>query len=273
MEKNLKILIIEDDAVDRKFLAHALENDKDNFDVCEAGDCATAIETIKQTKVDCILLDYNLLDGDGLTLLPDLLEISIEAPVIFVTGQEDEAIAAQAIKSGASGYILKDGLSPKVLLHNIKKSFQINDLRMHFLKTKYELEESENQYQAIVERIAEIYFRLDENNKINYASPATLKRLGFSNQELIGKPISDLIEDGENKFSLAEVGTRRFGDRATIRLEVILKTKIKLDSDKSEGKIKIRLDSFGRWNLPHSEFPKEIGGKEFLGTICIGFCC
>jgi PAS domain S-box-containing protein len=273
MAKTLKILIIEDDAVDRKFLARALENDMDNFDVCEAGDCATAIETIKQTKVDCILLDYNLPDGDGHTLLPKLLEINIEAPIVFVTGREDEAFAALAIKSGASGYVLKDGLSPKVLIHNIKKSFQVNNLRMRSLKTQFELEESESQYQAIVEHIAEIYFRLDDEKKISYVSPATLKRLGFSNQELIGKSIADLIEEDENKFSLAEVGTRRFGDRATKRLEVVIQTGIKLDLDKSNRKIKIRLDSFGRWNLPHSEFPKEIGEKEFLGTICIGFCC
>ena len=104
-------------------MAHDLENDEDKFNFCEAGDRAKAIETIKQAKVYCILLDYNLPEGKGLTLLPDLLGISIEAPLIFVTGQEDEDLAAQAIKSGASGYILKDGLAPKVLLHNIKKYF------------------------------------------------------------------------------------------------------------------------------------------------------
>jgi DNA-binding NarL/FixJ family response regulator len=270
MAKTLKVLIIEDDAVDRKFLARALENDINNFDVCEAGDCATAIETIKQTKVDCILLDYNLPDGDGHTLLPKLLEINIEAPIIFVTGRDDEAFAALAIKSGASGYVLKEGLSPKLLLHNIKKSFQINDLRMRSIKTQFELEESESQYQAIVERIAEIYFRLDVDKKISYASPATLKFLGFSNQELIGKPIVDLIEEGGHVVKLLELGTRRFGDRATTGLEIILKTKIKLDPDKSEIRLKIKLDSFGRWNLPHTEFPEEIGGKEFLCTLCIG---
>lgn len=271
MTNPLKILLIEDDEVDRKFVARILKRDKANFDIHEAGDCATGIETVKQMYFDCILLDYQLPDGDGLTLLEHMLEAnSIKAPIIFMTGKGDETLATLALKWGAADYIPKNKISPEVLLESIRNAIRIHELEIKSHLNQFELQESENQYQAIVEKFADIFFQLDKNRRIIYSSPATQKYLGYSSIELLGKPIDNLIEAGNMESILLEIATRRFGDRATTRLEVNLKMNGNSDLGESGKVRKVLLDSFGRWNLPHSYLTRVVGEKKFIGSLCLG---
>ena len=89
-------------------------------------------------------------------------------------------------------------------------------------------------------------------------------------KELLKKPIDNLIEAKNMDSILLEIATRRFGERSTNRLEVNFKTKENSDPG-ANGKVrKILLDSFGRWNLPHSYLTREAEEKKFIGTLCLG---
>ncbi len=76
---------------------------------------------------DCILLDNRLPDGEGIEALDKLSEEKLP-PVIVMSGQGDEQIAARAIKSGASDYLVKDSVTPRGLARAIRKAIEIAEL-------------------------------------------------------------------------------------------------------------------------------------------------
>jgi DNA-binding response OmpR family regulator len=71
----------------------------------------------REQAPDCLLLDYRLPDGDGVSFLAELgCEIEgVPVPVIVLTGQGSEAIAVEAMKSGAQDYLLKPAITPASL--------------------------------------------------------------------------------------------------------------------------------------------------------------
>jgi DNA-binding response OmpR family regulator len=66
-------------------------------------------------EVDLVLLDHQLPDGTGLSLLPALRAMHKQPAVIMVTGHGDEALAANALRAGAHDYLIKDGSLPGLL--------------------------------------------------------------------------------------------------------------------------------------------------------------
>jgi DNA-binding response OmpR family regulator len=98
------ILVLEDDAALRSVLRDFLS--LMGYQIHEAPDLASFRTLSKALSCDLILLDLNLPDGDGLTLLRELATASA-APVFVVSGRCDEASRLQALEAGADDYIVK----------------------------------------------------------------------------------------------------------------------------------------------------------------------
>ncbi|MDX2230825.1 MAG: ATP-binding protein [Leptolyngbyaceae cyanobacterium bins.349] len=121
----LKILIIDDDDVDRLAIRRALTKAGFQSDVSESGNCADAIALMTATSFDCVFLDYCLPDGDGLTLVQNLRHMGITAPLIVLTGQGDEQIAVDLMKAGATDYLTKSRISPERLLQVVHSAVRV----------------------------------------------------------------------------------------------------------------------------------------------------
>jgi DNA-binding response OmpR family regulator len=116
--QGFRILIVDDDPDHAGLLATV---------VTQAGFAApqiagTAREALRLAEgVDLVLLDYQLPDGNGLSLLPAFRAMPGQPVVIMVTGHGDEALAARALRAGANDYLIKDaslpGLLPEVVEH------------------------------------------------------------------------------------------------------------------------------------------------------------
>lgn len=86
------------------------------FDVCgETGNARGALEAIKKLCPDIILLDLNLPDGSGFSLLKDLREAGIHAPVLVISMHPERAFAERVLKAGAKGYLDKGSLYEQVI--------------------------------------------------------------------------------------------------------------------------------------------------------------
>ncbi len=106
MEK-IKLLIIEDDADQCELMREMLE---DHFGKGTVTCASTRKDAIREdlASFDIILSDYNLPDTTGLNLLEEI-RVRCGTPVIMVTGENVAHIAAEAIRKGATDYIVKVG--------------------------------------------------------------------------------------------------------------------------------------------------------------------
>lgn len=108
----------EDRAIFRRYLTH--ENHQ-HYRVLEVDSAEEGLLSLAHNSVDLVLLDYGLPGIDGLEFLQKLqAQIDQQGllerpPVLMLTGQGDERIAAQAIKAGAQDYIVKQNRMEGVL--------------------------------------------------------------------------------------------------------------------------------------------------------------
>jgi PAS domain S-box-containing protein len=103
-ENKIRILLVDDDQVDRLAFLRHVEKQSLLYQCKTAGSVAEARAIPHTEKFDVIVLDHNLTDGTGFDLLPDFAE----TPVIFLTGSESPEVAVNAMKAGAADYLLKD---------------------------------------------------------------------------------------------------------------------------------------------------------------------
>jgi len=129
-DPKIKVIMVEDNS-DHAFLAKSCLEKNSNYSVEIAESSARCEQVMQEQNFDIILLDYNLQNEDGLTILNRLKQDkAIEVPIVVVTGHGHEKIAVEALKAGAFDYVVKNndypGFLPKVInrvidKHNIYK--------------------------------------------------------------------------------------------------------------------------------------------------------
>ncbi len=102
-----RILLAEDHAVVRHGLRLVLEAEPDLVVVAEAGDGAEAVERGRQDDVDLAVLDITMPRMTGLQAARALRTARPEVRILMLSMHENERYLYEALKAGASGYVLK----------------------------------------------------------------------------------------------------------------------------------------------------------------------
>src|SRR2546428_7124904 len=99
-----RVLIVDDEALILEVLS---EHFKTDFEVETALNGADALGAILRQRPDVVLLDINMPRMNGVEVLKDIKQIDDSIAVIMVTANEQVALAAEALKAGAFGYVPK----------------------------------------------------------------------------------------------------------------------------------------------------------------------
>lgn len=113
---NRRILIVEDERRMARFIRLNLEHD--GFQVVEAFTGQQAIQQLRDTFPDLILLDVMLPDMDGFAVLQTIREIS-EVPIIMLTAKGEEDDRVRGLELGADDYVTKP-FSPRELVSRVR---------------------------------------------------------------------------------------------------------------------------------------------------------
>src|SRR6201998_3305682 len=111
MRHPLRILSIEDDPKDAELIQDLLETEGIVCEVTRIDTEAALLASLEQGGIDLILADYSLPSFDGLSALKLAMKTCPEVPFIFVSGTLGEEVAIEALKIGATDYVLKTSLS------------------------------------------------------------------------------------------------------------------------------------------------------------------
>ena len=128
----IKILIADDQELIRQSLLIILDSMPD-FQVTDtAADGQEVIKSVKKEKPDVILMDIRMPKMDGVICTQIIKDLYPDIKIIILTTFDDDMYVFNALKYGASGYLLK-GISMKELSDAIRKVYQgtamINELR------------------------------------------------------------------------------------------------------------------------------------------------
>lgn len=184
---HIRILIVEDDIVDRLACRRAIARDPAcDFTLLEAETGKQGLELAATERPDCILLDYNLPDLNGLEFLSALADAvgEVRIPVMLLTGADSAVVAAAAMKCGARDYLGKDidgqylDLLPAAIQRMLREQ-QLDEGKR----------QAEAKFRSLVEQIEAITYivALDGSRTPLYISPQ-IQLLGFSPEEWLADP-------------------------------------------------------------------------------------
>jgi signal transduction histidine kinase len=146
MKPPLRVLVVEDNAGDARLLREMFSKERDgSFEVTHLLRMGEALAHLATNEVDIVLLDMGLPDGHGLDTVRRTRAVAPSIPVIVLTGLDDEALAAQAMKEGAQDYLIKGQIEnralPRALRHAIERhrmQAETDLIRTHQLQFKDE---------------------------------------------------------------------------------------------------------------------------------------
>ena len=113
MSDRLRLLVVDDDPVDRLAIRRAIEQSGLTATIDEVEGADEAIAYLRDTTVDCVLLDQELRGLSGIEAAARLRGAGVHAPIVFVAGQQNEELLQQAIDAGVTDFIPKNDLSPR----------------------------------------------------------------------------------------------------------------------------------------------------------------
>src|ERR1700680_3101063 len=111
MRQHSRILSVEDDPKDMELIQDLLETEGIVCEITRVDTEAALLASIEQGGIDLILSDYTLPSFDGISAFKFAMKTCPDVPFIFVSGTLGEEVAIEALKIGATDYVLKTSLS------------------------------------------------------------------------------------------------------------------------------------------------------------------
>lgn len=226
MTKPINLLIADDDRFIRRSIIRMLSREE-LFKFYEAGDRDSILNTLSGAKIDCMLMDYYMSDITGLEMMRIFREKGIAVPVIMLTGQGDEQLAANIMKAGAFDYIPKSRLAEQdfaetltsMLTNAVSRQQEIEEAD----RAKIALQLSEARYRGLIENSPILIVRFfPDEYMISFANDYFCSYFGVKRFVILGENILHIIpENNHELFERRINGITRDNPVARIELNTL----------------------------------------------------
>ncbi len=209
MLDRLRILVVDDDPLDRQALQRALKRDALKYetiaaDLLEVETLADARAALSREEFSCIFLDYLLPDGSGLELLTEIRDRDLHTPVIVLTGQRDEQTMMALMQAGAVDYVPKSILSPELVARSVRSAVRFQQAQREKQAALDALSVRDNAIAAASNGIVISDAALPDYPMI-YVNPAFLAMTGYTEAEAVGRNCRFLQGPGTNPRAVREL--------------------------------------------------------------------
>jgi PAS domain S-box-containing protein len=173
----ISVLLVEDNPGDARRVWEMLRDEPaHSFEVERVERLATALQRLKASSVDVVLLDLNLPDSEGLATFARTHAEASHAPILVLAGVRDEELAMAAVREGAQDYLVKGQVDGDVLRRAIRYAIERKhaEARLRWLTTA-------------VEQSPASVFMTDLKGTIQYVNPAFTRVTGYTKREALGR--------------------------------------------------------------------------------------
>ena len=175
----IRVLLVEDDEDDyilTRTLMSAPENRNLHLDWVE--DYDEAFTCMKANTHDVYLIDYRLGERTGIELIQAATGAGCQAPMILLTGQDDQSVDYSAMAIGASDYLVKGRIDANLLGRSVRYALRQAESLAKSV-------EQEKKYRSLFERSFDAIFVADDHMQFHDVNPAVEELLGYSRAELL----------------------------------------------------------------------------------------
>ncbi|MBU0942066.1 MAG: response regulator [Flavobacteriaceae bacterium] len=193
---NLTILVIEDNIGDFVLIEDYLLDQFQNIKVIHNYDYKSAVELLQNSpeNISLILMDLNLPELGGLSLINSMLSHNFEIPIIILTGYTDLEMAKKSLQMGFYDYLVKDEINPVILHKTI--TFTLN--RSSFIN---QLEHEKQNYENLFNFNPQPTWLLDSKSlKILNANLAAQLKYGLSHHNFLKMHFTQLHPSAEEQM-------------------------------------------------------------------------
>jgi len=203
--RGLRILNLEDDPLDAELIEANLAEGGVVCQIVRVWTRAGFAAALEKGGFDLVLGDYVLPAFDGAEALEMAREARPELPFILVSGTLGEEVAIDALKSGATDYVLKHRLSR--LVPAVRRAVSEARARKEREEAQEALRRSEQRFRRLVEQASDAIFVHDLRGRFVDVNRRACESLGYSREQLLAMSMTD-IEMGHDHGALRELWTR-----------------------------------------------------------------
>ena len=179
----IRVLIVDDSGADRLLCKQCLRRSPSwEFEFAEASSAAAGIDLTQGWRPDCILLDHDLPDADGIEVLSRLGSKPEGLPCasVMLTACGAEEFAVRAMQAGASACLPKGLLATDALPHAVVSAIERFRMKQEIDQQHRESSISERRYGILLEAIPQMVFAATTEGRLEYANRRWLEYTGLS---------------------------------------------------------------------------------------------
>lgn len=191
MKSSLRLLHLEDNPTDADLIRRSLSIEWPQCQLVVVDNQTNFRDALSQGGFDLILADYPMPSFDGLSALSLARQQHPEIPFIFVSGVMGEEVAVEALKIGATDYVIKDRLAR--LVPAIRRALKEAEERSKRRQAEEKLRQSEQEYRDLFENATDLIQSITPEGRFLYVNRAWRETLGYTEAEVDSLTIFDVV--------------------------------------------------------------------------------
>ncbi len=188
--KRLKIIHLEDSQADHELLAAMLEETY-TLELVRVDSEPAFLRAIEDPGIDLIISDFSLPGYTGSLALATARSKRPDLPFICFSGTIGEDAAIEALRAGATDYVLKH--RPQRMQAAIERALRERDERRSRVEAEVALHRREEEFRALIENTLDVIAVIDRQGRFTYISPSVERVLGYRPEELVFTSVFALL--------------------------------------------------------------------------------
>lgn len=184
----ISVLLVEDDEDDELLIREMLGEAPVLFSIEKVDRLAGALDCLGRAPIDVVLADLSLPDSQGIETFRQLYRHPSRAPILVLSGLDDEAMALRTVEEGAQDYLVKGRFDSALLVRSIRYA-------MKRAEAELALEDERNLLRSVIDNVPDSIFVKDTAGRYLLGNIAHAQQLGVASpEEVVGRTSADYFD-------------------------------------------------------------------------------